>query len=82
MQFEFVCAVCLDGSLPGYHFQKGFGSGSNNWLLHIEVHSLIFLSFFVKLFNSQREGTKKHHMGHDIDNATRQDIVFKCNLNC
>ncbi|KAH9672266.1 Pectin acetylesterase 5 [Citrus sinensis] len=29
-------ALCLDGSLPGYHFQKGFGSGSNNWLLHIE----------------------------------------------
>ncbi|KAK4539897.1 hypothetical protein RGQ29_031871 [Quercus rubra] len=29
-------AFCLDGSLPGYHFQKGFGSGSNNWLLHVE----------------------------------------------
>ncbi|KAB1224101.1 hypothetical protein CJ030_MR2G023211 [Morella rubra] len=29
-------ALCLDGSLPGYHFQKGFGSGSHNWLLHIE----------------------------------------------
>eukprot|EP00268_Persea_americana_P026610 TRINITY_DN2606_c0_g2_i1.p1 TRINITY_DN2606_c0_g2~~TRINITY_DN2606_c0_g2_i1.p1 ORF type:complete len:460 (+),score=56.38 TRINITY_DN2606_c0_g2_i1:93-1382(+) len=29
-------AVCLDGSSPGYHLQKGFGSGSNNWLLHIE----------------------------------------------
>lgn len=29
-------AFCLDGSLPGYHFQKGSGSGSNNWLLHLE----------------------------------------------
>ncbi|XP_052173620.1 pectin acetylesterase 5-like isoform X2 [Diospyros lotus] len=29
-------AACLDGSLPGYHFQKGFGSGSNNWVVHIE----------------------------------------------
>uniref|UniRef100_A0A165ZVE0 Pectin acetylesterase n=2 Tax=Daucus carota subsp. sativus TaxID=79200 RepID=A0A165ZVE0_DAUCS len=29
-------AFCLDGSLPGYHFQKGFGSGTRNWLLHIE----------------------------------------------
>ncbi|XP_038877646.1 pectin acetylesterase 5-like isoform X2 [Benincasa hispida] len=29
-------ALCLDGSLPGYHFQKGFGSGSSNWVLHIE----------------------------------------------
>ncbi|KAL5057876.1 hypothetical protein RYX36_029480 [Vicia faba] len=30
------CAVCLDGSAPGYHFQEGFGSGSPNWLLHLE----------------------------------------------
>ncbi|EXC30994.1 hypothetical protein L484_021294 [Morus notabilis] len=29
-------AFCLDGTVPGYHFQKGFGSGSHNWLLHIE----------------------------------------------
>ncbi|KAI5682364.1 hypothetical protein M9H77_03592 [Catharanthus roseus] len=29
-------ALCLDGSLPGYHIQKGFGSGSQNWVLHIE----------------------------------------------
>ncbi|GAB4833805.1 hypothetical protein Ancab_032054 [Ancistrocladus abbreviatus] len=29
-------AFCLDGTVPGYHFQKGVGSGSNNWLLHIE----------------------------------------------
>ncbi|CAK9184204.1 unnamed protein product [Ilex paraguariensis] len=29
-------AYCLDGSIPGYHFQKGFGSGSDNWVLHIE----------------------------------------------
>ncbi|GLT89583.1 hypothetical protein SLE2022_075610 [Rubroshorea leprosula] len=29
-------AFCLDGSLPAYHFQKGFGSGADNWLLHIE----------------------------------------------
>ncbi|XP_054823985.1 pectin acetylesterase 8-like [Prosopis cineraria] len=29
-------AVCLDGSPPAYHFDKGFGSGINNWLIHIE----------------------------------------------
>ncbi|KFK38327.1 hypothetical protein AALP_AA3G099800 [Arabis alpina] len=29
-------AFCLDGSLPGYHFQNGSGSGSNSWLLHLE----------------------------------------------
>ncbi|XP_047971190.1 pectin acetylesterase 8-like isoform X1 [Salvia hispanica] len=29
-------AVCLDGSPPAYHFDKGFGAGINNWLIHIE----------------------------------------------
>lgn len=47
-------ALCLDGSLPGYHFQKGFGSGSNNWLVHIEVlhhfSSLIFYFNMVFIF--------------------------------
>ncbi|KAL8054123.1 hypothetical protein ABFX02_05G117400 [Erythranthe guttata] len=29
-------AVCLDGSAPAYHFDKGSGAGINNWLVHIE----------------------------------------------
>lgn len=29
-------AVCLDGTLPGYHLDRGFGSGSNSWLIHLE----------------------------------------------
>ncbi|XP_010464588.1 PREDICTED: pectin acetylesterase 4-like [Camelina sativa] len=29
-------AFCLDGSLPGYHFHKGSGSGSKSWLLFLE----------------------------------------------
>nr|KYP74298.1 Protein notum isogeny [Cajanus cajan] len=29
-------ALCLDGSAPGYHFRSGFGSGSRNWLIHVE----------------------------------------------
>ncbi|MCL7045104.1 hypothetical protein MKW94_018236 [Papaver nudicaule] len=29
-------AVCLDGSAPGYHFSKGFDSGAENWLVHLE----------------------------------------------
>ncbi|KAL9247003.1 hypothetical protein vseg_020476 [Gypsophila vaccaria] len=28
--------VCLDGSPPAYHFDKGFGSGVNNWLIHLQ----------------------------------------------
>ncbi|KAG9159173.1 hypothetical protein Leryth_018164 [Lithospermum erythrorhizon] len=27
-------AFCLDGSVPGYHIQRGSGSGYDNWLLH------------------------------------------------
>lgn len=29
-------AFCLDGTVPGYHIRTGFGSGSRNWVLHIE----------------------------------------------
>ncbi|XP_061352231.1 pectin acetylesterase 8-like [Gastrolobium bilobum] len=29
-------AVCLDGTPPAYHFDKGFEEGVNNWIVHIE----------------------------------------------
>ncbi|XP_040985859.1 pectin acetylesterase 8-like isoform X2 [Juglans microcarpa x Juglans regia] len=29
-------AVCLDGSPPAYHWDKGLGAGMNNWLVHFE----------------------------------------------
>ncbi|KAK9143736.1 hypothetical protein Syun_013136 [Stephania yunnanensis] len=29
-------AVCLDGSLPAYHLDRGHGSGLGNWLLQFE----------------------------------------------
>uniref|UniRef100_A0A0E0N647 Pectin acetylesterase n=1 Tax=Oryza rufipogon TaxID=4529 RepID=A0A0E0N647_ORYRU len=29
-------AVCLDGSPPGYHLQRGFGSGEHSWLVFLE----------------------------------------------
>ncbi|CAF2113547.1 unnamed protein product [Brassica napus] len=29
-------AVCLDGTLPGYHLDRGFGSSANSWLIHLE----------------------------------------------
>ncbi|PIA60607.1 hypothetical protein AQUCO_00300241v1 [Aquilegia coerulea] len=29
-------AVCLDGSLPGYHWHRGWGSGANSWLVNLE----------------------------------------------
>jgi len=27
----------MDGSPPGYHIHRGFGSGANNWLINLEV---------------------------------------------
>lgn len=30
-------SVCLDGTLPGYHLHRGSGSGSNKWLIQLEV---------------------------------------------
>ncbi|CAM0958406.1 unnamed protein product [Alopecurus aequalis] len=29
-------ALCLDGSAPGYHLQRGSGAGSQSWLIHLE----------------------------------------------
>ncbi|XP_004494485.1 pectin acetylesterase 3 isoform X1 [Cicer arietinum] len=29
-------AVCLDGTLPGYHLHHGSGSGANSWLIQLE----------------------------------------------
>ncbi|CAI9762421.1 unnamed protein product [Fraxinus pennsylvanica] len=29
-------AYCLDGSLPAYHLDRGFGAGARNWLLQFE----------------------------------------------
>ncbi|KAB1210687.1 hypothetical protein CJ030_MR6G009127 [Morella rubra] len=29
-------AFCLDGSLPAYHLHRGFGAGTDNWLLQFE----------------------------------------------
>eukprot|EP00262_Sarcandra_glabra_P011470 TRINITY_DN2754_c0_g2_i1.p1 TRINITY_DN2754_c0_g2~~TRINITY_DN2754_c0_g2_i1.p1 ORF type:complete len:416 (-),score=55.45 TRINITY_DN2754_c0_g2_i1:55-1302(-) len=29
-------AVCLDGTLPGYHLHRGYGSGANSWLIQLE----------------------------------------------
>ncbi|VFR03562.1 unnamed protein product [Cuscuta campestris] len=29
-------AVCLDGSAPAYHLDRGSGDGVNNWLIHFE----------------------------------------------
>ncbi|KAG8369008.1 hypothetical protein BUALT_Bualt15G0105600 [Buddleja alternifolia] len=35
-QYFEIIAVCLDGTLPGYHFHPGFGSGASSWLVNLE----------------------------------------------
>ena len=39
--------VCLDGTPPGYHLDRGFGSGANSWLIQLEV----WLTDFNNAFN-------------------------------
>ncbi|CAH2038471.1 unnamed protein product [Thlaspi arvense] len=29
-------AVCLDGSVPGYHLHRGCGTGANNWIIQLQ----------------------------------------------
>ncbi|CAN0897463.1 Pectin acetylesterase 2 [Linum grandiflorum] len=56
-------AVCLDGSLPGYHLHRGYGSGANSWLIQLELLNIIFagacpthytICFNVDFFNWNR----------------------------
>lgn len=35
--FLFCYAVCLDGSPPAYHLDRGSGTGVNSWLIQLEV---------------------------------------------
>lgn len=45
MLLNVICstfAVCLDGTLPGYHIHRGSGSGANSWLIQLEVWNLCF----------------------------------------
>ncbi|KAK4389095.1 Pectin acetylesterase 7 [Sesamum angolense] len=34
-----IGAVCLDGSPAGYHYEKGYGTGADNWLVYLPVGS-------------------------------------------
>lgn len=31
------CTVCLDGSPPAYAYVEGYGNGSTNWIVLMEV---------------------------------------------
>lgn len=38
----FTITVCMDGTLPGYHWHRGYGSGANSWLIQLEVCEIRF----------------------------------------
>lgn len=55
--------MCLDGSPPAYHFDKGTGEGINNWLVHLEVRTHIYLHVFIMnhfKFEIYMAGTSKY----------------------
>jgi hypothetical protein len=49
-------AVCLDGTLPAYYFNRGHGSGANSWVIHFQVainlfsYALLFHYIFLPIF--------------------------------
>ncbi|XP_012847007.1 PREDICTED: pectin acetylesterase 8-like [Erythranthe guttata] len=50
-------AVCLDGSPPAYHLDKGSGDGTNNWLIHLEVVLLDIFLFHCNIIRISKIGT-------------------------
>ncbi|WVZ06125.1 hypothetical protein V8G54_019471 [Vigna mungo] len=75
-------ALCLDGSAPGYHFQSGFGSGSRNWLLHIEALHLSRISsnINVDFFNWNKVKIRycdgASFAGHP-ESESRSELLFR-----
>lgn len=52
LELYHVVAVCLDGSPPGYHLQRGFGSGAHSWLVYLQVtHSNFFSQLKIDSFS-------------------------------
>ncbi|BAT94224.1 hypothetical protein VIGAN_08080700 [Vigna angularis var. angularis] len=48
-------ALCLDGSLPAYHLDRGFGAGENNWLLQFENFARAALGNWNSLFYHSKQ---------------------------
>ncbi|KAK4378778.1 hypothetical protein RND71_000640 [Anisodus tanguticus] len=43
-------AVCLDGTLPGYHIHRGYGSGAYSWLVQLEGAFVVEIDVGDKLY--------------------------------
>ncbi|KAH7573915.1 hypothetical protein JRO89_XS03G0226600 [Xanthoceras sorbifolium] len=55
-------AVCLDGTLPGYHIHRGYGSGANSWLIMLEAAQLYFRG--QRIWSAAMEDLKSKGMRH------------------
>lgn len=62
-------AVCLDGSPPGYHVRRGFGSGAHNWLIYLQVTLMFFFLLFLFLW--------KRLIGIETDNPDAKIVALK-----
>eukprot|EP00252_Welwitschia_mirabilis_P020928 TRINITY_DN5238_c0_g1_i13.p1 TRINITY_DN5238_c0_g1~~TRINITY_DN5238_c0_g1_i13.p1 ORF type:complete len:362 (-),score=40.58 TRINITY_DN5238_c0_g1_i13:101-1186(-) len=60
-----IGAVCLDGTLPGYHLSKGWGSGANNWLIQLEGGGWCNDLTTCLYRKTSRRGSS-HYMEHEI----------------
>ncbi|CAD8141946.1 unnamed protein product [Paramecium pentaurelia] len=66
-------AVCLDGSLGSYYFQKGYKEGKNKFLIHFEGGDLILGSSEEEYFRNAilKQGTL---YGSSLNRALSQDF--------
>ncbi|KAM7276967.1 hypothetical protein ACFE04_018833 [Oxalis oulophora] len=53
-------ALCLDGTLPGYHISPGFGSGANSWLIQLEGGGWCHSVRDCKFRKTTRRGSSKY----------------------
>ncbi|KAK3003615.1 hypothetical protein RJ639_019737 [Escallonia herrerae] len=65
-------AVCLDGTPPAYHFDKGAGDGANSWLVHLEIFMIGIGSSYDTAMNhrSQEKRKKSIRVGVEKNKVT------------
>lgn len=72
LQYIICGIVCLDGSLPAYHLHRGFGAGTNNWLLQFEVIFILLQTHIIVTENKKKKTkcgsvVQKSHLGGGIE---------------
>lgn len=71
ISFSLALSVCLDGTSPGYHLHRGYGSGADSWLINLEV---LIVLFHILLLAVMCMCTQKNYC--DIScNIKKQDIM-------